>query len=329
MKKTKKKTKKAARLYQCSQCLQTGHNKATCPNSAGKGGEDIVESRYPGIMSRLGKIPDRILGAEYGVTGAAVHLIRRKFNIPPCAVGRHRPKPRDIETIHPGLLNRLGKERDSALAAEYGISRERVRQYRKCHNIDAIPRAHTIPKRAVRLLGVVPDAELSRTFNVPAPTFFNMRRKMGISRASVASQTDRILEIAKDRLGKESDHKIAQSLGISSACVCKYRNKHGIAPVRLSPRSAGFTPIDRNRVAQLFREGYSDADIAQQVGSTRKTVILIRNQMGLHRERRSSISVEKRAEILRLHREGMNRHAISLAVQIGYTTVCAIVAKNR
>lgn len=322
------------RLYQCSQCLQNGHNKATCPTkkktrSRRNGGVDAVESRYPGIMAKLGKVTDRVIASEYGITGAAVHLIRRKYNIPPCATVKHGPKLRDIETSYPGMFDRLGKDRDSALAAEYGISRERVRQYRLRYNINAVPRAYAFPNRAVRLLGVATDAELARKYNVPVPTIFNMRRKMGIPRASVTSRTNRILEIAKDRLGKESDGKIAQSLGVSPILVCKYRNKHGIAPVRLSPRSAGFTPIDRDRVTQLFRDGCSDIEIAQQVNSTPKTVTLIRNQLGLHRGRRSTIPAEKRAEILRLHREGMNRHAISLAVQIGYTTVCAIVAKNR
>jgi hypothetical protein len=81
----------------------------------------------------------------------------------------------------PGIIERLGTVPDSVIAAEVGVTRQRVAQVRERLGIRS-SRSRGYPQEMIDLLGYQPDLEIARAFGVCGNTVSELRRKLGIAR---------------------------------------------------------------------------------------------------------------------------------------------------
>jgi transposase-like protein len=277
----------------------------------------------------LGTMPDADVAAAVGCATSTVALWRKKFGIPRWKKVYHPP---DIEPRHPGMSARLGREPDAVIAAEYGISRERVRQLRAERGIarfDAHP--NTLPPDALEILGTVPDLHLADFYDVSVHVVRRAREARGIATVTTDQQYDRIIEMARERVGKVSDRAIANELNIPISQVLSFRQRNGIPPFRLSPRCAEFVPIDRDTIARMFHEGASDDEIAAAVGSTRLMVAHIRSgELGLVRKQGTRrITPETCARVVQMHDAGMSKERIARDLGLSAGSVFGIIRGHR
>lgn len=84
---------------------------------------------------KLGKVPDRVIAEELGVSIQVVYAERTSRHILPCGKHSEIAYKKLSMSSHQTLITELGRERDSILARKYGISREYVRQLRNRYNI--------------------------------------------------------------------------------------------------------------------------------------------------------------------------------------------------
>jgi len=318
------------RQYQCRRCGELGHNMATCarrhhPQPV----TDRPTTAYERARPILGTMPDTDVASIIGCAVSTVAAWRRKLCIP-------RPKKvptlRDIDVRYPGMSARLGVEPDSVIALDYGISRERVRQIRSQQGI-ARPggKDHTLPPDALELLGRTPDTHIADFYDVPLWFVQRERSGRGIAAATSDQHYDRIINLARDRVGKVSDRDIADELDIPVAQVVSYRRRNSIPPFRLSPRCEGVVPLDRATIAPMCHDGATDGEIAAAVGSSAVVVAQIRSTelRLLRRPANLRITPEQTNDVLRLSAEGKTPWSISKVMGISHQTVMKIVHKNR
>lgn len=81
----------------------------------------------------LGKVQDRIIAKKYGLSISKVSAIRYKLKIPASHI---HPLQFSLRKFNwDKIICKLGIVRDIELSKEAGVSRERIRQIRKKHNI--------------------------------------------------------------------------------------------------------------------------------------------------------------------------------------------------
>jgi DNA-binding CsgD family transcriptional regulator len=317
----------------CRRCGESGHNQPTCINNPVPGG--LVDK----TRSLLGKEPDAVIAVHFGVAPITIRKIREKLGIPKYKKlsvepqkGVNEKESKDLlrrerfEEKYPGLLERLGQEKDSNISRDFGLSRERVRQIRSSFGIQKSQLWRF--EEASELLGKTPDSIIARKFRVSPSTVGRYRRIKGIPTKN-KKDYGKILETVKDQIGKVSDRKIAKTLGIPFYQVYLFRNKMGIPPAKLSPRCKGFVPLNRELIREMFEKGISDEEIAKAIGSTRSTVVGMRNKMRLlKRSPNPRIPLEIREEVVRLYKEGgLSKAEIARRVSISPSSVFAILRK--
>ena len=256
-------TKPKKRKYTCRNCGEPGHNVATCEN--------------PTVQ----KPP------------------KGKQGMPKKSVGQYRA---DIEAKYPGMLEMLGDSTDQVVADEYDLSRQRIHQIRKRLGIEACHAPFVPTPEQVALLGTTTDRELAEAWGAHGGTVSRIRRQHNIPQWSPWIEHEKTLQPHLDKIGKISDPKVAAMAGTTTRVVFEYRQKHGIKTEVLAPTHEDFSPLDRGEIEELFKEGWSDEEIAEIIGSTRGTVQNIRStELGLLRRdplRRSTTG--ERARILRV-----------------------------
>lgn len=88
--------------------------------------ERDILARYPGIELRLGQVPDRVVGEEYGITQSAVSRLRRQLGIEKAPVVRqHGTRPENVEALVQALREH-GEASTGQLAAATGLSQAGV-----------------------------------------------------------------------------------------------------------------------------------------------------------------------------------------------------------
>ena len=189
---------------------------------------------------------------------------------------RFRKRAR-LAAIYPGLYEKLGKFPNTQIAAEFGLSRERVRQLREELGVPKFEAE--LPSEVESLLGKVPDRELVRKFGVSLYLVSATRKAKNIKAfGDDRDYYEKLLGDPSAKVGVISDPKVAKNLGITTNQVLEYRKRHGIPPAVLSPKCKDFKPLDRDLIAKLFKEGLSDEEIAEALGASKGTVQLIRSQ---------------------------------------------------
>lgn len=251
------------RQYTCRNCGEKGHNAATCENPT---------------------VPKPPKG---------------KRGMPKKSVEQYRA---DMEAKYPGMLEMLGDSADQVVADEYDLSRQRIQQIRKKLGIEACHSPFVPTPEQIALLGTTTDKELAEAWGITGTTVSRHRREHGIPQWSPWIEHEKTLQPYLDKIGKISDPKVAAMAGTTIRVVFEYRQKHGIKTEVLTPTHEDFSPLDREEIEELFKEGWSDEEIAEIIGSTRGTVQNIRStELGLLRRdpiRRASTG--ERARILRV-----------------------------
>ena len=251
------------RQYTCRNCGEKGHNAATCTNPT---------------------VPKPPKG---------------KRGMPKKSVEQYRA---DMETKYPGMLEMLGDSADRVVADEYDLSRQRIHQIRKRLGIEACHAPFEPTPEQVALLGTTTDKELAEAWGVHGGTVSRIRRQHNIPQWSPWIEHEKTLQPYLHLIGKISDPKVAVMAGTTIRVVFEYRQKHGIKTEVLAPTHEDFSPLDRDEIEELFKEGWSDEEIAEIIGSTKGTIQNIRStELGLLRRdpvRRSTTG--ERARILRV-----------------------------
>lgn len=305
-----------ARTYTCRRCGGQGHNRAACPRSPD------TDGTYERARPLLGKETDEDVAANVGTSTQTVASWRRRLGIPKA------PRRSDPEVKYPGITARLGVDPDVAIASDYGLSRERVRQIRHSLRIQKAI-ARPIDPKLYDMLGRVPDTHIAEAMGLPAWVVRRERVRAGFFPATLADYYDEIVGRAHDRVGKMSDRQLAEEIGVPVGQVSAYRRRRGIQPFVKSPRCADFTPIDRNAVARMFRDGSTDDEIAVELDTTPATVSQIRYQLGLIRStRRNQLPQGLVDEVVRRVADGEARWRIADDLGLNVSTVYRLSTKG-
>ena len=191
----------------------------------------------PEFIKQLGTCTDAEIAQKMGVSRERIRTARKLNGIP------------RFETLKPdwaSVADRIGKEPDSTIAKELGVSATAVLRYRTSHKM---PLVHTSTERTLdfredvpanwrEMLGKVSDYRLVRQWGVALSPIIRIRNKLGIPpfvpRAAVKADWKDPALVA--RLGKETDASLAKSLGLSISTVTARRRSLGIAP--LNPKKS-------------------------------------------------------------------------------------------
>lgn len=261
------------RTYTCRRCGGQGHNRATCSRSP------ETDGTYERARPLLGTMPDSEVADRVGISTQTVTTWRRRLGIPKVP---RRPNP---EIKYPGITARLGVDPDVAVAADYGLSRERVRQIRQVLHIGRAGPKPLDPK-VYAMLGWVPDSHISDATNIPSWIIRRERVRAGIPPVNVQIHYDDVISRVHEQVGQVSDRTVAEILGVAVTRVAAYRRRHGIPPFVRSPKCSDFVPLDREAVARMFHSGSTDNEIAIELDTTPATIRQIRYQIGLIRRTR-------------------------------------------
>lgn len=147
----------------------------------------------------LGEIPDGLLALFLDVPDGRVARWRKEKGLRPCRHTRKRRRstrpcsakptvptvPFDVrvEMNHPGMIARLGHDRDSDIAAEFGVPLSTVWETREKLSISAYK--PTLPDGCLEMLGQDSDAALAHKYGVPIYRVTAARNDRGISHARV------------------------------------------------------------------------------------------------------------------------------------------------
>ena len=150
----------------------------------------------PEKISLLGRIPDRQVADQMGVSGWHVRRTRKKLGIPAHS---------SVIWIPEDIRSELGTQPDTVIAKRLGLSANRVAKWRVRLGIPAFSRVVPLPEltaEAVSLLGCISDAAFGRRFGLTQWRAGAIRRSMGIppSRQPLTWTKDDL-----SRLGHETD----------------------------------------------------------------------------------------------------------------------------
>lgn len=182
-----------------------------------------------------------------------------------------------LEARCPGMLALLGTVPDEAVGAQFGLTRERIRQIRKGLGVSSwdSQRPHATDEAILACLPSMSDAAVATNLGADPRRVLALRTAHGVPRARSVNQV--LLDPVRHLFGKISDIKIAAMVqGLSQGIVQRERDAMGIPPHSLSPRCKGFRRIDRARARELYLEGMNDAEVAAALGFTENTMRSLR-----------------------------------------------------
>lgn len=234
------------RIYTCKKCGEIGHNKATC-------GKPVqVEPEAPKPRGRKPKTVEQFQA--------------------------------EMEERYPGITDLLGEETDASVGEKYGITRQRVHQFRKKLDVASTRQFIELTPEQIERLGTVNDRILASEWGIAPYLVGQTRRNLGIKAWSPWIEHEKALAPYLDQIGKISDPKVAAMAGVNTRVVFEYRKRHNIKTEVLAPTHEDFSPIDREEIERLFNEEYSDNEIAEMMGCSAGTIGFIRsNELGLLR----------------------------------------------
>lgn len=185
------------------------------------------------------------------------------------------------KTRREDLLPYLGKVPDIEIAERFGISRERVRQYRKKYGIPKYEPEPKFTPELINCLGKMSDKEVAEQFNLSASVVTYHRNKLGIPPFDpVAARHAELDQEVLKLLGKLSDPKIAERLGLTTAVVYNIRKR---LKIKVDERRAtrwrpafNWTP----ETDALLGTKY-DFELAEELGIKEHIVTTRRRKLGI------------------------------------------------
>jgi hypothetical protein len=178
---------------------------------------------------KLGKVPDALLASRWGVSGGTVTRLRNSLGIAPFVENK------EIEWTT-GMLNLLGEISDRALAREYEMAQLGVKIKRIEMGILPFGKKHMdpepeLPRQVVRLIGKIPDKQISDKFKASRANIRIYRALHKIPPADYEPPSNHEWTSEDDALlGTISDGIVARRLKITTWQVHYRRIALGIAP---------------------------------------------------------------------------------------------------
>lgn len=121
------------------------------------------------------------------------------------------------------LISKLGKVRDSVLAREYSMSRERIRQLRERGDIPSF--TSKVMNNITPLLGIESDESIAEKFNISDLYVKHKRLKLtGVSHRRILTENEKTELISL--LGKYPDSELADKFNIHKEYVRTLRLTH-------------------------------------------------------------------------------------------------------
>lgn len=222
--------------------------------------------------SLLGKIPDRELAQQMGISLFIVAVERRRLGIA-------ASMPWRIITWTPAMLQRLGTAFDAVLAREWGVSGNIVSWKRQELGIPGLNEHRKGPAIAWTDEMVLDLSRLSlrafaKQYGVSSHLVHLERRKRGISPATPRGTG--MPEEHQELLGTMADREFAQRFGYDLAFVSSYRVRNAIASFRDRQTAFHWSPY---RLRCLGR--FSDAALARRWNIFKTRVIAKRQELGI------------------------------------------------
>lgn len=268
----------------------------------------------PEDLALLGKMPDRRLAAQLGISESTVHFKRQRLGIP--AFRPHRRIRWSEE-----MLELLGRVRDSDVAEQYGIPKKSVYLKRTKLGIPAAFASGLMVVRTPEIADLLrlPTLEVQRRSGLSVETIKRLRAELDISAPTLVRwRWD--LEILA-RLGKEPDATLARDFGVPLSSVENKRRALGIPPFR--PRRGsrpkrqpvGVSPEDERTPSEVERTSarprcvlteelaarlgqIPDAKLAELAGVSAVTIVAERQRRGIEAFRLRRADIEWTPEMI-------------------------------
>lgn len=178
--------------------------------------------------SLLGTTSDSAIAQRLGINASAVLARRRKLDI----AAYTSPVDADKEKVWTqDVISRLGIQSDASIARELDLFQATVSNKRNALGIAPLAAKPWITEALISMLGTAPDDAIAKEFNVSATSVRRLRRTREIPSFTEkkALEVESVWEASSlALLGKMSDVRIAESLGITIFAVFKKRNDLGI-----------------------------------------------------------------------------------------------------
>ena len=268
----------------------------------------------PEVYPYLGTDIDGAIGKKYGYSQNKIRIWRVRADIAPHARGFvHKPLA-TINKLHPGLFAKLGQMPDPLAGKPYGLSRERIRQYRDMLGIPSYASLLKAQTDALVLpLAHLPTTEIAKLTGLTASKVYTCLMYHDITPASHGSKYQKQMESIRHRMGKESDTTLGIELQVGNQVITRFRDLWGIAPV---VKSVADRVVDRQAIADMYHHDMSDEEIAHVLECSTNTVIRARLEQGLSRKNpKGNIRIYRipsKEEVLPLVEEGLSDATIAL-----------------
>lgn len=249
---------------------------------------------------------DKAIGAKFGITGQAVHLMRKSYGISPIPFMRVPAKP----DIPKNKLLRLRKTfvTDRAIGKKLGFSDDKVREMRIFYGIPSAVHYNTTRNEKIVALykkGMTGIA-IAKKFGLHPVWIYQIVNKAGAGKRKFAANKVTLKKkrkseffkpghvtnlgrkkVIKPRISKEAliklqkklktDSAIAGKLGITGPAVHYIRKSYGIPPI---PRERTVR-ISKTELIKLQKKLKTDKAIAQRLGISGPAVHNIRTAYGI------------------------------------------------
>lgn len=219
--------------------------------------------------------PVRVSAKAFNISQPTVSRMLREENIQPQFPTWRQNPGEFIKQKYPGLKEKLGTEVDNVLAAEYNLSRERIRQFRSEFDV---PRANVPPNttyiEVYKDIGFISDEAIADKHGI---SLSQVKKYLQSARLRRIKEKRQLVLQLKNKLGKVPDTVLAKQTGLNYQFINRVRNDLGIAPMTRRK-------IDRNKVKSLVLQGKSDKQIAKELNCSSVAIGLIRRgELGILR----------------------------------------------
>ena len=225
-----------------------------------------TESKYPGLVGRLGTTTDAGLADDYGLSRERVRQIRE-------AVGKSKYQP----PIPECLREAVGKFPDKALANLFDMKVSHVQRLRQSQDVPAYQKWRERLDALQPLLGKFADNRLAVLGGVPSQYLSRERLRLGIASFTVSpahadfQKLDR--EVIRRLVEKgHTDDEIAILLECNGGSVAQIRTGELKLYKNGKGRGPTLTKYKIGKIRKMYREGASVRSIAEATGHSWGTV---------------------------------------------------------
>jgi len=228
--------------------------------------EERMETKYPGLVGRIGTTTDSVLADDYGLSRERVRQIRE-------GVGKskyHTPIPECLRQA-------VGKFPDKDLANLFDMKVSQIHRLRQSQNIPAYQKWRERLDALQPLLGKFADNRLGVLGGMPSQYLSRERFRLGIASFTVSPAHADFQKLDRDMIRRlvekgHTDDEIAILLECNGGSVAQIRT--GELKLYKNGKGSGtsLTKYKIGKFRKMYREGASVRSIAEVTGHSWGTV---------------------------------------------------------